>query len=237
MREKILAELRKRFSGLPTKLLELVATKLAGTVTEEDKIEAAIDGLANSPLSLQDFAGQLKSESDRRVTEARKKWEQEHGAGGNDPDDDNDDVDDNEGQQQQSGKRGRKGKTDKLLDAISALTQKVNALQEEKAQTSLSQKLSDTLKAKLEGKKPIPALFVGKYKLEKAEDAETLADTIINEYTALQQEMTNGQIRGATTPVNSSGGAGAKDIDQYFKSFAEKNRKQNPAASMNGATK
>jgi hypothetical protein len=228
MRDKILAELKKKYPGLPTKLLEQIATKLAKTVTEESAIEGAISELNNSPLSLTDFAAQLQAEADRRVTEARNKWNLEHPS-------EIEEETETETEIETKPKPGKKKKSDPVLEVLNEMRAEIKALKDEKNQTTLAEKLNATLKDKLKDKKPIPALFVSKYKVDKAEDVDTVADTIINEYTALQQEMNNGAIKGSGgAPQGGSSGTGANETDQAIKKFFAKNK---PAASVNGVTK
>lgn len=67
MKSKILAQLKAKFSGVQTALLDRVADELAKTVTKEEDIDAAVTGAAGL-VSM--FASFHQSEADRRVTEA-----------------------------------------------------------------------------------------------------------------------------------------------------------------------
>jgi hypothetical protein len=55
MREKILAKLKAKFSGLPIAFLGLFADKMATTVTEEDKIDGAIATLDTLPVAKKEW--------------------------------------------------------------------------------------------------------------------------------------------------------------------------------------
>ncbi len=71
MKEKILAELRKKYEGQATlKFLESLAERLAEKVKEEKDIQGAISELENSPIRVTD----LQSEGDRRATELQAKF-------------------------------------------------------------------------------------------------------------------------------------------------------------------
>lgn len=74
MYEKILAQLVAKRPGVSKIVLGLIAKKLEPKVTEENQIEGAINDFeTNSPVSIEDYAGLLQSETDKRVTEALKK--------------------------------------------------------------------------------------------------------------------------------------------------------------------
>ena len=64
MKEKILAALKTKFSGVQDDILDRVAEKLAETVKKEDQIDTAVSGVTFDTL--------LTSETDRRVTEGNK---------------------------------------------------------------------------------------------------------------------------------------------------------------------
>lgn len=64
MKEKILAALKTKFSGVQDAILDRIAEKLAETVTKEDQISTAVSGVTFDTL--------LQSETDRRVTEGSK---------------------------------------------------------------------------------------------------------------------------------------------------------------------
>jgi hypothetical protein len=64
MKEKILAALKTKFSGVQDDILDRIAEKLAETVKKEDQIDNAVSGVTFDTL--------LQSETDRRVTEGNK---------------------------------------------------------------------------------------------------------------------------------------------------------------------
>jgi len=70
MKEKILAELKKKYEGkLTVKFMESLADRLLAKVTEESQIEGAINELDNSLIKITD----LQAEGDRRATEFQNK--------------------------------------------------------------------------------------------------------------------------------------------------------------------
>ncbi len=71
MKEKILLELNKKYSGQATsKFLESLAERLAEKVEKESDIEGVINELENSPIRI----GDLQSEGDRRAMELQTKF-------------------------------------------------------------------------------------------------------------------------------------------------------------------
>jgi hypothetical protein len=70
MKEKILAELVKKFPGLSKEFLGFWAEKMAVKTTEESAIEGAIGELEKLPIPLTDLAAAFQKEGDKRATEA-----------------------------------------------------------------------------------------------------------------------------------------------------------------------
>jgi len=70
MKEKILTELKKKYTGqLTTNYMESLSERLADKVTKEEDIQTVIADLENSPIKITD----LQSEGDRRATELQNK--------------------------------------------------------------------------------------------------------------------------------------------------------------------
>jgi hypothetical protein len=65
MKEKLLALLIAKFSGVSEATLERIATKKAGSVTEESELQSIVDGI--------DYGQILQSEVDAKITDANKK--------------------------------------------------------------------------------------------------------------------------------------------------------------------
>lgn len=75
MREKILAELKKKYSGLSNELLGLIADKLSVKITTDDQLQGGLAELDNSPIPVADYAAFLQREGDRRVSLATQTHE------------------------------------------------------------------------------------------------------------------------------------------------------------------
>lgn len=65
MKEKILALLVAKFAGVPEATLERIATKKAGSVSDESQIQSVVDGI--------DYGQIVQSEVDSKITDANKK--------------------------------------------------------------------------------------------------------------------------------------------------------------------
>lgn len=202
MKEKILVQLRVKFPGVPKELLGRVADKMATKVTAEDQIQGAIGELDNLPLSITDYAAFLQQEGDRRVTDAKRAWEQSQ----NKPDEDDDQEDDPAPAKPDSkpGKKEKKGGNDdiaKLTAAVQALTEKVNSTEQRQTQKTLSEQLHVKL-----GEKKIPVVFAKGRTVDKPEDLETVLAEIESDHNAYKQELVNQGFAQGTSPAGGSGG-------------------------------
>lgn len=72
MKEKLLALLVAKFLGVPEATLERIATKKAGSVSDETQLQSVVDGI--------DFGQILQSEVDSKITDANKKAVQNYEA-------------------------------------------------------------------------------------------------------------------------------------------------------------
>jgi len=73
MKEKLVAELKKKYAGqLTTKFIENLADRLSEKVEKEEDIEGVISELEQSPIRVQD----LQAEGDRRATDLKKQIEE-----------------------------------------------------------------------------------------------------------------------------------------------------------------
>ncbi len=223
LKGKILAQLKAKFPGVPNSVLELVATKMAATVTEESAIEGAIQNLDNSPISITDYATLLQQEGDRRVTEAKKKFESEK-----------------EGQQQQQqGQQGNEGSAgggsgsgnDALAKELAEINKKLQNLEKKDTQSKLTEKLHKTL-----AEKKIPlALAKGRF-VESEDQLEGLIAEIEADHTALMQDLANEGFSKQPKPGSGAGGDPSKKaVESDIKAWASATQPQQQSGA--GATK
>jgi intracellular sulfur oxidation DsrE/DsrF family protein len=192
MKEKILAQLKAKFAGVPTVLLGLVAEKLSATVTEETAIEGAVADLEKSPISIQDYAKLLQTEGDRRATEAattrentlKEKFNLVAKTGNPDPGNPNPQpTPENETQV-----------------AILKLQKELELLKQKELSAAYRDKVVSALKEKGVNEKFFKnALTIAKF--EKEEDISTFVDTVTASWTEFEQELTDQGLKAIPQPA------------------------------------
>lgn len=218
MKQKILAKLVVKYKGLSKQLLGLVADKMAAKVTEESEIEGAIAELDEMLIPVPEYAKLLQQEGDRRVTEAKKTFQQT-------ADDTEDDPEDNSEEPEQKSKSKNKGGNDpiaKLAQQIQNLTTEITSFKQKEQQQTLSQKLAAALK-----EKKIPEVLMKGRVVEKEEDLETVIAEIEADHTALKQELNNEALGSGGRPIVGGGAPADKtkitsDIDAWAKANTPK---------------
>lgn len=153
MYELILQGLKTKYEGVSQKLLERMAKKLAKTVTKEEDVKPAVDGVTIQQL--------IDNEGDRRANEAAetsvKNYETKHKLKDGKPiattdedDDDNDDDDnDDEGTTKKGKGKGKQSRMEKMLQKMlenqQSLTDELNALKGERTGATRRSKLDALL--------------------------------------------------------------------------------------------
>ena len=184
MKEKILAELKKKFPGLQTEFLGFIAGKLTGKVTEETQIEGAITEL-DTILPIKEQADFFQSESDRRVTAAKAKFEAE-----NKKDDKTD------------GKKDEKKEDDQKLEGVEQFKNILEGFQkklDDMEREKTTSKFSDRLRAQLAEKK-IPLRFADRRTIESEEQLETVLAEVEAEFEEVKQELANEGFTNSAPP-------------------------------------
>lgn len=198
---KILAQLQAKYPGVAKAILELVADKLAQTVTEETAIEGAISELEKLPIGIKEYGDLLQREGDRRVTEAQKKFKSEKGEDPNPP---------NPG-------ADPKSEPDETKKLLLELKQELAEMKKKDTQQTLSEQLNKRLT-----EKKIP-LQLGKGRtIETADQLDTIEQEIEADYAAMKQELANQGF--AETPKPGGGGSGGdasqKTVEADIKAWA-----------------
>lgn len=185
MKNKILAELKKKFPGLQNEFLLFIAAKLEAKVKEESEIEGAITELDNI-LPIKEQADFFQSESDRRVTEAKKKFEAEN------PKKD---------EKKEEGKKDEtKEPDDETRRMLKELSEKLTALEKKDSKA----KLTESLKVELL-KRKVPLQLAKRVEIESEDQLETLATELEKEYNEMMQENVDKGLEGSTRPKGSNG--------------------------------
>lgn len=215
MKEKILAALKTKYKtlGFSDKALDGVADILSKTVTEESQIDGAIEGV--EPL-----LKALQGDADKRVTEAVEKAKKEAGkkpATGKKPDEGSDPD-----QGKKTGDDDPKPDDDKnvpawakaLIDSNKDLSEKLTALEADKATTSRKKALEGLL-AKDEHK-DIPDQTkarilkdFGRMRFEKEEDYNAYLEETQKDIASISQELADRGLGQSASPT--LGGKKTKD--------------------------
>jgi hypothetical protein len=232
MKEKILAELKKEFSGQSLRLLGLIADKLSKTVTEESAIEGAIAELEKSPIPISDLGKILQQEGDARVTDAKKKWDLEHPAKGKTDNEEEEEEEEEEETTPVKKKTEAKRSSGRMPKWAEGLVAEVKALRTEKVQSSIRDKVKTQLG------KDVPERFWSKWALpEKEEDVDAFVEEIKNEHTAIEQERVNKNLDGNTPPVGGGVAAGQQSatvIKTDIKEWADRGKQKEAKTAVAG---
>jgi len=205
LREKILAQLIAKHSGVSKKALGLIADKLAKKVTDESGIDEAITTFDNA-VGIKEFADDLQREGDSRVGEAKKEWEKKTPP--------------------KPPKTDEPGEEPNPKDDTPAwaktLLDKVDRLEREKAVGTNASKAEAALK-------DVPKSFwKGRTIPEKEEELQAFIDSVNTDFSAFKQEQIDAGLMQATPPTGGNGGGGNggndKAIEADIKAWAEKGK-------------
>jgi len=184
MKLKILAELKKKFPGLQNEFLLFIAAKLEAKVKEDSEIEGAITEL-DTILPIKEQADFFQSESDRRVTEAKKKFEAEKKPA--------DETKKDDKPEELTGDA-------KTMEMLKTLSDKLEAFEKKE---SIS-KLSEKFKLKLAEKK-IPLQFAKRVVIESEDQMDALLTEVEADYNDVIQSKTDQDLEVSTPPKGGNG--------------------------------
>jgi hypothetical protein len=174
MREQIIAQLKAKLQTLGVKNLsksriDAIADKLAQKITEESQIDGKLDEL-NEVFP---FAEIAKQDDQLRTLKAEKPKPQPN----NPPKDDEPPV-------------------DETPAWAKALLNKVEALEKEKKQSALSEKLTKAI-----ADKKIPAAFLKGRTIESEDQLDAVVSEIEADFTAVKQDLVNQGFSQTSAPV------------------------------------
>lgn len=189
MRNKILAELEKKFSGLSKKLLGLIADKLAKKVTEESGIEQAITDYDNA-VSITDLATDFQKEGDRRVTDAKKEWDKT-----NPKKPEKTEEEEEEEETPTPKPKAKKKNSDEPPAWAKGLIETVTSLQKEKTEVTIKSRVAAKLKDK------VPEKFYSKWALPEKEDGlDDFIKEIEDDWNEIKQDGVNTELGKSSKP-------------------------------------
>lgn len=212
MKEKILAALKSKFSGVKEATLDRIATKKAGTVTDESQIQSIVDGVTIDTIieSESDYRAsqEAKSASKKAITDYESKHKLKDGKPVEDPGQKKSDPD-------ASKSKAKEGDDDvpawakSLSEKLDSYEERLSKQEKERERTSKLNQAKDLLKAS-----KIPDKLKDKWiKRVDLEDEETSLENQVKaleeEYLELKQEHINesvnegeGQQGGETTDAD-----------------------------------
>ncbi|WP_343302855.1 hypothetical protein AAHN97_15015 [Chitinophaga niabensis] len=218
LKEKILAELKKKYSGLSNEFLGFLAEKMAVKTTEESQIEGAISELEKSPISVTDLAAEFQKEGDRRATGASNKKEAELKEKYN--------LVEKKAEPPKpptppNPEPGKEGNTE-IAELKTMVLELSKTLAEKDAKAT-----KDSLFAKLKGKNPekkIPDMFFEGKVVEKEEDIDKVYADVEAAYTAAKQHFIDLSMSESSKPL---GGAGANgdQVSSLMKEYIDHEKK------------
>lgn len=206
MYEKILQALKTKFKGVPSAVLETRAKKISKTVSEEDGVQTAVDGITLDDLFKAHGDSRANQATETASKKAVDKFRKDHNlgedgkpieSGGDDDDDDDDDQDGDE-------------KTPKWAKKV---FKKVDDLSTELAgykQKEAASERATTIAGKLKAAK-IPEKLHKRFSVDDEADNEAI-DTAVTEY---KQELNDLGIAGMQEP--GGGGSSEKSVEDYKK--------------------
>jgi hypothetical protein len=206
LREKILEQLKAKNSGVSQRTLDTIADRLSNLVKEEKEIEGAITEFEKY-MPVKSFEDALKRESDMRVTDAVKTFE-------------------NNLKQKfdfvEKGKTPDQKKTDEP-DSMKVLIDKMAEMEkrfEDQQNTYRQQSLRATAVSKLKEKK-IPEYLLKGYDIKTDQEIDSVIQQVESDYNKIKQEMVNSGIV-ADVPAEPKKSAGpSSDVLNYIKEKGE----------------
>jgi len=207
MKEKLLALLIAKFAGVSESILERIATKKAGSISDETQLQSIVDGI--------DYGLILQSEVDSRITEANKtaitNYEKKHGL--------------KEGKiiQQPDPKEGQDPKLPEdappwaqaLLKQNQELVSKISQFENGGKKNELLVKLKEKIKGK------VPESYLKGRNIEIAEESQidTIAQQIEADFVEFKQDAIN---QGVVLDVpKGNQPAGSKAVVEEIKDLAK----------------
>lgn len=208
MKDVIIAKFKAKFPAvtLSTKRMDEISDRLSKKVTNEDEIDAKLDEM-NELLPFVDI--QKADDKIRDLNSKLKTATQTKGT---------------ENSQDQSGSTTTKTEDETpawakaLVESNQALAQKLAAMEKEKFQQTITQKVNSH--EKLKGISPV--FYKGRALPEKEEDLETFVDGIKADYDAFVQESNTTNLVNGHKPINGSGGSvGKHTVSSDMRSYLE----------------
>lgn len=204
MRKQILDALKAKFQGVSEAILSRVADKLSKTVTKEEEVQTAVDGVS--------FQQVLESYGDSRATEAQQtavaNYEKKHGL--KDGKKKEEPAPKNESEKDGKGGEDVPSWAQTLIDTNKALNERINQMEADRTTTSRRQQLDALLEnlpenlKKAYSRTPLEGM--------SDDDFKTMIDEITTEVGDITSDLKQkGAVFGKPT-ANHHGGKGTNEL-------------------------
>lgn len=191
MKDKILAELKAKFSGqLTSKFMESLSERLAIKVTKEEDIQGVISELENSPIKITD----LQVEGDRRATELQKRNKELQ-----------DEINALKTKTPKTTAEPQTQDAPEWVKELQSLKSELDSLKKVDQQRQARAALVERAK-----EKKIPSLLVDGVTVDSIDDVDEIVSKLEEKATALKQELINEGLAGKP-PAKPTGTFGAKE--------------------------
>lgn len=203
MREKIIARLKAKYSGvnLSQKRMDAIADKLAAKITEESEIDGKLDELND----IMPFADIARDDDRLRTLDNKRPKDQPKPTPQDQPDKDNPPADD---------------MPPWFKKYVEENKKEMEAMRTQNFQGTITSRLAKDLK-------DIPAKFYSKRALPtKEEDYEAFIQEVTSDYNEFKDEQVAAGLMSATKPADGKGGAPteSKTVDADITAWAKSNQ-------------
>lgn len=207
--QAIKAKLKEQHPGLPDAILDRVANTLAKTAKDEATDEELTQAVANQKEMVTDLADYAQKEGDRRATEAQKKAENKNPATPATP-----------ANPAKAATEPAK-QEDEVVTLLKGLSARLESFEKKEAAKTHTETLQGLLKDK------VPASFythaVQGREFKDADEVNTFAEQISQNYTAFQQELANSKLGQQTPPAQGAAASGdeKEDLTESEKAYVD----------------
>ena len=242
MKELIIKALQTKYPGVDAQIIDRMATKIAKTVTKEEDVQTAVDGVT--------FQQVLESYGDYRATEATKtsisNYEKKHNLKDGKPVEEPLDGKKGEGEGDDKRKAGSAGNgdgekpKDEVPEYVKTLMDRIDALdkrqQQQDAERLLAARKAKLLELLKDAPEAIRKVYEDNFSIMKFDDDAKFNEWIGNTKTAVEGIVSDMKQKGAfiTPPMAGGGGKPKGEPNPILKKQVEE-AKANPNPGQQGA--
>ena len=219
MKETLLAALKSKFAGVQEAILDRIATKKAGTVTDENQIQTIVDGMSYDDIITSESDYRAEQTSKSAAKKAVSDYESKHKLKDGKPIEDPEKKPADEGGD--TGKAG--GEEEKipawakgLQESVSKLNDTVQGVVKSQQTASKQSQAAELLKGSKIPEK-YQKLWLPRIKLDDEETSlEDQVKALETEYLGLKQELVNSSVESGDFGEGGKGEAGDADMKGFL---------------------